>query len=146
MQFLPFKDREVADRYAEGLLKAGMEGTPSGYYKILEENRLTAEEIKELQIGRTVTGIHIWTGGQWWLEYSEDGKKFKYWTKIKDKDFSGSGMSCVEGGLRCLQWNKHLSGLKYCYHIYRNPEGTHEEKNEYLMMTDLGIHSFSAVK
>jgi adenylate cyclase len=31
MYFYPFKDPEVADRFAEGLLKAGLPGQPSGY-------------------------------------------------------------------------------------------------------------------
>ena len=140
MCLYPFKDHEVADRFADGLLKAGLPGQPSGYYKILEENRLTGEEIRELLFGRTVTWFSSSTRTQWWIKSSEDGKKVKIWGL-----FSDSGKSWVEDDLICRQWENILGGLKYCHHIYRNPEGTSEEKNEYLRVADFGISPRSPV-
>jgi len=55
-----FRDPEVRERFASGLLKAGMPGEPSGYYKIYEKNRLTGKELKKL-----ISGIDI---GKWWIE------------------------------------------------------------------------------
>ena len=43
IQFMPFKDRAVADRYAEGLLKAGYlpRTISAGYFPAFKENQLT---------------------------------------------------------------------------------------------------------
>jgi hypothetical protein len=32
MDFLPFRDMEIADRFADGLIKAGLPSKPSSYY------------------------------------------------------------------------------------------------------------------
>jgi len=45
MYGFPFKDPQVANRLADGLLKAGLPGEPSGYFKIYDKNKLTGEEI-----------------------------------------------------------------------------------------------------
>jgi tetratricopeptide (TPR) repeat protein len=145
MQSWPFKDLEVADRFAEGVFKAGIKGQPSGYYKILKENRLGGDRIRDLYFSRTITGFRIDTGDQWWIEYSKDGKKNKRWGKVAGKDISDIGKAWLEGDLACEQWDKLLDGLKSCYHIYRNPEGTPEEYNEFLAMTDFAIIPFSPI-
>lgn len=62
MYWFPFKDPEVADRFADGLLKAGLAGKPSGYYKLSEEDKLTGEEIRALVFGRTISGFFPGTG------------------------------------------------------------------------------------
>ena len=38
MFFFPFKDQNVANRYAEGIIKAGLPGKPSGYFPAFPEN------------------------------------------------------------------------------------------------------------
>jgi hypothetical protein len=106
-----------------------VEGPASRSYKILEENRLSGEEIRKLLFGRTITGISPGTEMQWWIESSKDGKKIKLWTSAGHSD---SGTWWLEGDLRCMQLEKLYSGTKACSHIYRNPDGTSEKKNEYL--------------
>ena len=81
MCWFPFRDRAVADRYAEGLLKAGVSsqlpgsgraggegllkagvsGQPSGYLYLpaFKRNQLTGEQIKALLFGSTITGIAL---------------------------------------------------------------------------------------
>jgi adenylate cyclase len=56
MYVYPHKDRAVADRFAEGLIKAGIKGQPSGYFPAFKENQLTGEEIKRLLFGSKITG------------------------------------------------------------------------------------------
>ena len=67
----PFKNVEVFDRLAEGLVKAGLRGDPSDYYKVVEENKLTGKEIRETFYGHTKTGITPWF--EWWAEYDKEG-------------------------------------------------------------------------
>jgi hypothetical protein len=97
---------EVADRLADGLLKAGLKGQSSGYYKIYEENRMTGKELRELALGTDST--------KWW----------------------------IEGDMLCLKKWKWLSG---CYPVFRNPEGTPEGKDEYLLMHGAGSFPFSTI-
>ena len=74
----PFKNVEVFDRLAEGLVNAGFPGDPSDYYKVLEENKLNAQEIKELLWGHTISGFTSW-GAEWWTKYDMEGNfKFKF--------------------------------------------------------------------
>ena len=75
MQYMPFKDRTVADRYAEGLLKAGVPpgNISGGYFPAYKENQLTGEKIKALLFGSTITGINYFIG-QWWIDFKKDGE------------------------------------------------------------------------
>ena len=130
MYFFPFKNPEDADRLADGLLKAGLQGKPSGYYKVSEENRLTGEEIKDLFFGHTQTGL--WLGRPWAISRTREGKA----ALLLDSKVIASGRSWIEGDMLCHQWEKRYEGLKYYISIFRNPEGTPQEKNEYILITD----------
>ena len=99
MSFLPFNDPDVAERFANGLLKAGIVGEPSGYYKVYEKNRLTGKEIEELLSGSEA--------GEWWIEGDTLCSDLKW--------FDGYGLP-----------------------VFRNPDGTPEDNNEYLVKTDIG--------
>jgi TolB-like protein/Flp pilus assembly protein TadD len=140
MNLWPFKDPEVAERLAEGLIKAGLPGQPSEYYKLYKEYKLTGEEIRDLVFGRTVTGIEFMWGQIWWLERTKDGK-----ATYRNPVGSENGTSWIEGDTLCNQWQTFFEGLKYCFPVFRNPEGTPEKKNEYLGITDIWITSFSPV-
>jgi len=139
MYMFPFKDPEVAERVADGLLKAGLAGEPSGFYKISEKNRLTGEEIRELVFGRTVTGFDPFTGMQWWIDRTKEGKSNRRGTMFG----SDSGKSWIEGDMLCEQWQKSLLGVKYCAPIFRNPEGKPGDKDEYIMIVDMGFFTWS---
>jgi len=137
----PLKDLQTAERFAEGLIKAGLPGEPSGFYKIAADNRLSGEEIRELFFGREVTGFTLESGQQWWVERSQDGK-----AAIRDGDDSDSGKSWIEEDMLCDQWDNLYEGLKDCWVVYHNPEGTPENNDEYLGAPGYGIYPFSLVK
>ncbi len=139
MNYWPFRDPEVANRFADGLLKAGLPGEPSGYYKVSEEDKLTGEEIRALLFGRTVSGFLPETGEEWWVKVAKDGK-----TTLSG-DPSDSGTTWIEGDMVWRQLQKGLFGRKTCYTLFRNPEGTPEMKNEYLWFGDLNAGGFSPV-
>jgi adenylate cyclase len=139
MYFLPFKDLEVAERFAEGLLKAGLPGQPSGYYKVSKENRLTGEEIRDVFSGRTVTGFYPIYGYQFWMECTEDGK-----TTFRGTGITVSFRSWVDGDMICNQGEQY-GGCKRCGPVFRNPESTPEMPDEYLIVYDYGIMPVSPV-
>jgi TolB-like protein len=135
MYFYPFKDPEVAERFADGLLKAGVIGERSGYYKVSEEDRLTCEEIKALVFGRKVSG------SEGIIDRTKDGKA----TISRGFFDSENGTSRVEGDMLCNQWQTLGRGIKNCAPVFRNPEGTPDGLDEYLWITDLKFITFSPV-
>lgn len=141
MSLWPFGDLQTAERFAEGYVKAGLSGKLSGFYKLSKENRLTEKEIRKLFFGRQVTGFTLATGKQWWIERSKDGKAI-----IRDGTRSDTGKSWVEDGMLCDQWDDLYESLKDCWVIYRNPEGTSENNDEYLGATGYGIYPFSSIE
>jgi hypothetical protein len=141
MTLLSFGDLKVAERFAEGYVKAGLPGEPSGFYKISQENRLTAKEIRKLFFGRKVSGFTLATGKQWWIERSKDER-----ATIRDGDQSDIGKSWIEEDMLCDQWSNLYEGLKDCWVVYSNPEGTPQKNDEYLGAPGYGIFPFSPVE
>jgi hypothetical protein len=136
----PFKDPEVCDRLADGLLKAGILG--KRYYKFYEKNRLSGEKIRELFFGRTVTGISG-DGSQHKVDRSKDGKATYSSPSAFFFGSDDSGMSWIEDDMLCEQWQIRRLGAKQCMTVFRNPEYTGERSDEYLGISDFGINPFS---
>jgi hypothetical protein len=135
------KDLQVLERIAESLSKAGMPGDPSKFYKISAENRLTENEIRKLFFGRKVVGSYMITGKQWSIERSKDGK-----ATVRDGKESDTGKSWIEEDMLCDQWNSLYESLRDCWVVFRNPEGTSENSDEYLGAPGYGIYPFSLVE
>ena len=154
---MPFRDRAIVDRYAQGLLKAGL--APSrrvsgGYFPAYKENQLTGEEIKSLLLGSKITGIDR-DGQQWWVDRKKNGEFTWRGPALKDpvtqKIISAStlagpnsdrGKSRIEGDMICHQFEKSYWGLEFCGTVFRNPEGTNESKDEYFFCNDIGFDTF----
>jgi len=136
-----FKDLETTKSFAEGFVKAGLPGEPNDFYKIASENKLTDDELKGLFLGHKLTGITLSTGKQWWVERSKTGK-----ASIREGDKSDTGKSWVEDDMLCDKWDNFYEGLSDCWVIYRNPEGTPENHDEYLGAPGYGIYPFSIVE
>jgi TolB-like protein len=139
MSYTPFKDPEIADRFAVGLIKAGLPGEPTEYYRIYEANKLTGEEVRKLTFGRTVTGF-VQGKRQSWFDIAKDGR-----AKYRGPMGFDKGNFLIDGDLFCCQMQGMTKGLKFCGLFFRNPEGTIDRKNEYLWVTDLGILPKSVV-
>jgi tetratricopeptide (TPR) repeat protein len=144
MYFLPFQEPDVADRVARGLIRAGVPGQPPGYdkyYRASGEHQLKGEEIRGVTFGRTTTGFDWWTGKQWWVDYSEDGKLTR-----RGAGGSASGKGWIEGDMLCQQWENLSDDLMDCAAVYRNPDGEFKMRNEYFSLSDTGMHPFSPVE
>ena len=140
----PFTDRKFADRYAEGLLKAGLPPgkTAGGYFPLFKENQLTGEEIKSLLFGSKVTGIGP-DGQQWWVNRKENGEFT--WRGPGPIPFD-TGKTQIEGDMICTQFQKRYWGLENCGTVFRNPRGKYERKDEYGNCYDAGLATLSVVK
>jgi hypothetical protein len=144
MFYFPFKDPTVADRLAKGLLKAGLPGETSGYYKVSAEDRLSGEEIRSLFFGRTRSGFDLAVRFPMWKDTTENGK-----TTMRRADRPGDtiGTSWIENNMLCERFYDIVNiGLEECGPVFRNPSGSEKMKNEYLWMTDCGIWEWSLAK
>jgi TolB-like protein/class 3 adenylate cyclase len=157
---MPFRDRAIVDRYAEGLLKAGLAPAriSGGYFPAFKENQLTGEEIKSLLLGSRITGIDQ-DGQQWWIDRKKNGEftwrgpalKDPYTQKIISAPTpagpnSDRGKSRIEGDTICHQFEKLYWGLEFCGTVFKNPKGTNESKDEYFFCNDIGFTPFSLVR
>jgi len=130
------KDRQVADRYADGLIKAGWLGKPSEYYKIYEENRLTGDEIRNLVVGQEIT-IHEYDR-IYWIDHHKNGR-------LKDISRVREGKWWIEGDMLCHQMESGtIKGLNDCGEIYRNPDSLPGSEKQYLYVRDYGIAALTA--
>ena len=156
---LPFSDRAIGDRYAEGLLKAGYAPAKisGGYFPAFKENQLTGEEIKNLLMGSRITGIK--DGQQWWVDREKNGEFTWRGPALKDPltrkiisaptqtgPNSDRGKSWIEGDTICHQFEKLYWGLEFCGTVFRNPKGSNESKDEHFFCNDMGFQSFSLVR
>jgi adenylate cyclase len=157
---LPFRDRAIVDRYAQGLRKAGLAPgrISGGYFPAFKENQLTGEEIKSLLLGSRMTGIDQ-DGQQWWVDRKKNGEftwrgpalKYPITQKIVSAPTlagpnSDRGKSRIEGDMICHQFEKSYWGLEFCGTVFRNPKGTNERKDEYFFCNDIGFEPFSLVR
>ena len=133
MMIQPFMYSKDAARLAEGLIKANMV-KPHVYYKLFNENQLRGKEIKALVFGREVAG----SAGI--IIRNMDGEATFQGTT------SDSGKSWIEGDILCDQWQNHFGGQKFCYPVFRNPDGSRTKLDEYIYYGDLDstiVYSFS---
>jgi TolB-like protein len=138
---LNFADPKKLDRIANALIKAGAPGKSTDYYKILKQNRLNGQEVRSLLLGQKITGTSMSTGKQVWWEWSTEGD-----LKITGA-YEDVGKSWVEGDVFFIQWEKHFGGLPWGTIIYKNPDGSMESQDQYLMVSDMGsITPFTITK
>jgi TolB-like protein/Flp pilus assembly protein TadD len=138
----PFKDSKVFDRFAQGLVKAGLRGDPNNYFKVSEENKLNGEQIRRLLFGKKLAGyVYGIKELHYSYDISDDGElKFSY----RGKNYTGKAW--IEEENICLLREQYYDGLKSCEEIYRNPEGNELSKTEYFRVTDYGYFLFSVEK
>ena len=131
--YFPFADPKKLDRIAEALIKAGAPGKTNDCYRILKENRINGQEVTTLLFDRKITGTAMSTGKQFWWEWAKSGE-----FKLDLGAFQAMGKSWVEGDVFFIQFKKLYGALPFGTIIYRNPEGSMESENQYLMVSDIG--------
>ena len=144
MNSAPYRDRAVAERFVEGLRKAGVPPAkiPGGYFPAFKENQLRGEEIKDLLFGSRITG-YIFYPQQFSVYFKKNGEVT--W-RGPGSIPSDTGKGRIEGDTICWQYQNRFGGVEYCATIFRYPGGSYEGKDEYFWCTDFGFSTFSVVK
>ena len=139
MFYWPFGDLKNAERLAKSLLKAGLVDSTHHYYAVSPEKRLQTEQIIVLLANRTMIGADYGPAGSW--EEFQVGRDED--VQIVSQDiltYFRDGPTRVKNNLLCDPWYEFG---EYCVAIYPNPDGTPEQKNEYIFFTLDGIFTFS---
>jgi TolB-like protein/Flp pilus assembly protein TadD len=147
MNAVPFKDRAIADRFVEGLLKAGVPPAkiPGGYFPAFKENQLTGEEIRNLLFGSKITG-YIFYPQQFWMNYRKNGDLTWEGPSIAGGPTFDTAKSRIEDDTICWQYQKRLWGVEFCATVFRYRGGTYAGKDEYFWCSDFGFGTFSVVR
>jgi TolB-like protein len=122
----------------DALRKAGVPEWPFGYMGRLED-RLYGNEIKTSAFGRTWVG-NIHAGSQFIQEVGNDGK-FAY----RSVNSFIIGSASVQDDMLCLK-SEYLMGRKGCGYVYRNPNGSFAEKDEYIYVAPTVVMLFSTLQ
>ena len=144
MNAIPFKDRAVAERVVNGLLKAGVPPAPirGGYLPAFKENQLTGEEIEWLLFGSTITG-YVFYPQKFRNNYKKNGEVTHEGPSLRGWPGSDKGKSRMDGDTICWQYQKRFWGVETCSTVFRYPGGTYEGKDEYFWCSDFGFWIFS---
>ena len=139
MFYWPFEDVKNAERLAKGLLKAGLIDSTHDYYTVSPQNRLRSDQIKALLANKIMIGADYGPAGSWEeFQVTRDQN-----AQIVNQDiltYFREGKTRVKNNLLCDPW--YAFG-DFCVAIYRNLDGTPEQKNEYVFFTLDGIFTFS---
>jgi tetratricopeptide (TPR) repeat protein len=135
-----FKERADEEHWIEAYQKLGLKNQFAFKYEGDENNILSKDEITNLIIDRTITGIFP-PEGRWWMHHSKDGQY-----RISGA-WEFSGKYWFEGN-KLYRTISYSPGDIVQILFYRNPEGSPKEMNEYhLFFPVVGeIYPFSVEK
>ena len=121
---------------------------------------MNGNEIRNLLFGREASGI-IPSGSDfgrhWWDNITKDGKLTRQYgvspydemnkdeVSRKEVKMTFTGKAWIDGDMFFKQYKSYRIGRKMHATIFRNPEGTLENKDEYLMVWDKTTFPFSVV-
>ncbi len=134
------KRREDLEFRIDALRRAGVPEWPFGY-EGKPENRLDAAALEEITTGHTWTGWDLGRNDSFIQEFGPGGT-----IVYASPTTLMSGTTHVQGDMLCMQTELILMGRVVCGYVYRNPEGTPAESNEFTYMVPEWILRFSVKK
>jgi tetratricopeptide (TPR) repeat protein len=156
MYFWPFRDKAVAARLADGLLLAGIQGKPGGYFNISDEHRLTGPEIADLfkKFGRKWKVNDVREFGETPMKltdtFQENGTVVRNYEGAGAAGAAGAGYTNnfewfgqyrIDGDLLCADFLLVVVGGEGCRPVYRNPDAS--PVGNYVIVGALGFYEFS---
>jgi adenylate cyclase len=132
-----YKRAEDLEHRLGALREAGVPEWPFGHQGRTED-RLDGSSIEAITYGLTWIGHDAENRGPFIQDFDKDGN-----VVFKGSSTLLTGTASVEGGMLCLRFPARNLGRKQCSYLFRNPEGTPENQNEYVMVADSVILNFS---
>ena len=138
LQHFVFKNPEDAERLIDGLRKAGVPDVPKGL-DVRSQDRLTSAEIRSLVLGHEFRGRRVAPEDADYRRITDaDGR-----TVIDIGPQRREGQSWTQSDFLCAAYPKFLAS---CGALFRNPDGTREELNEYVLVFGDTRYEFSVVQ
>jgi len=134
----PYKDPDIFERELADYAKAGLPELPFGY-DAKAKDRLTAEEIKALTFGHTRRGHDVESGAAFTEVIAMDGGV----SASGDFGSHAATLLSLSGNLICYSW---IEGGPSCSAVFRNPGGTADRQDEYVLVEACCEYRFSMVK
>jgi TolB-like protein/class 3 adenylate cyclase len=130
------RDEDLEHRL-HALRKAGLPEWPLGF-EGHPEDRLDGDALKRLVFGQQWIGRSQVNSKIFAQKTSEDGEVSYVGggTRLK-------GTASVEGDMLCYRFPETLMGRKMCAPVYKNPDGTPDDRNEYVAADVFDVHYFS---
>jgi adenylate cyclase len=137
MTEFPFKNDADTERLLEGLRKAGVPELPAGL-DLKSKDRLSSAEIASLILGHTIEGRELESGDAYLRMTEMDDS-----VEVKVGSWSDTGVTSIDGQFLC-SW--FPTSYRNCFAVFRNPVGTADRKNEYLLRGPWNSFEFSVIK
>jgi TolB-like protein/class 3 adenylate cyclase/cytochrome c-type biogenesis protein CcmH/NrfG len=131
------KRDEDLDHRLSALRKAGLPEWPLGF-EGRPEDRLDGPAIEGLLFGKTWIGRSVDPPKLFVQKAAEDGQ-VNY--TVRGRKLKGT--ASVEGDMLCYRFPETLMGRKLCGPVYKNPDGTPDDRNEYVAADVFDVHYFS---
>ncbi|MDH3688343.1 MAG: tetratricopeptide repeat protein [Gammaproteobacteria bacterium] len=132
-----YKRPEDLEHLLSALRRAGLSELPPGY-ELITGDRLEGAEIADLLFG------YVWVGRSQ-NNYETFTQSTSTGGEVVYRQFGRTwpGRVFVKNNTLCYQIPGLLLGRRFCGYVYRNPEGTPENKNEYIAVDVFDVHHFS---
>lgn len=130
---------EVLDRLLKGLKLAGLPEWPYGF-NAPESDRLGAEELRSIVTNRTWVGQHE-NGVSFIQEITENGD-----LAYRSKSSFETGTAAVRDGMLCEKFEGTALSQELCGYVYHNPKGSHDTRDDYIVVTPVTLRYFTITK
>ena len=130
---------EDLQRLMDGLKAAGLSKWPYGFHAS-ETDRLNGSELPDVVLGTTWAGRHA-QGVSFLQQTNKDGV-FAY----RSKNSIQTGTYAIRDDKVCQRIQGSTLDNEMCGYIYRNPGGTAESQNEFIIVTPNSLRYFSLVR
>ena len=134
-----YKRKQDLDTLIDGLRKGGMPEWPYGFQGN-EEDRLDESALRAVSLGHTWMGRHM-NGVHFVQQISQTGV-----IAYRSPASLLTGIVEVRGDMLCRQFEGYLLDQKLCGHVYRNPDGSRENNNEYISVMPDSLKFFSIMQ
>ena len=131
-----FKRGEDLDHMMQALAKAGMPQWPYGYQPE-DEYRLKSDALETLVSDRTWVG-HVFSGDAFIQQFCTGGR-----VALKGRTSLLLGTMRLYDDMVSINYQAAMLGREDCGIVYRNPDGTHEQENEFVRVALGEVYFFS---
>jgi adenylate cyclase len=131
-----FRRPEDLEHLIRGLAQAGLPEWPYDFRGV-ESDLLDAEELREVVENKTWVGKHL-NGVEFFQQVSSSGS-----LAYRSENSFQTGRSKFEGNRLCLQFDDDILNNFTCGYVYRNPQGSAQTHDEFIVVMPGTLRHFS---